>query len=109
MKSIDQQIKTAMAKKVVGRTTPGIPSRGAGSTPRCANRTRTGKSIPIPACRSGAEGFNSEFSNSHFDDLLVASLLGTRQRIAFKYNNGVVDSEITAVDGQVALVIHTAV
>jgi Ca2+-binding RTX toxin-like protein len=47
--------------------------------------------------RGGGEGFNFEFSNGRFDDLLVSSLLGTRTRIAYKFNNGVADSEITAV------------
>ena len=47
--------------------------------------------------RLRGEGFNFEFSRGHFDDPLVASLLGIRQCIAFKNSNGMAGSELTAV------------
>jgi hypothetical protein len=71
-----------------------LNARRLGQSMRNLHRLGYGMGHPPGA---GGEGFNFEFSNSHFDDLLVAALLGTRTRIAFKYNNGVADSEITAV------------
>jgi hypothetical protein len=99
----------ALIKEATRNTTPSNPAfqvmRATGITLTENNQTVVSDEIrsdrmsgpEILVGRSGAEGFNFEFSNSHFDDLLVAALLGTRQRIAFKYNNGVADSEITAV------------
>jgi len=99
----------ALIKEATRNTTPSNPTfqimRDTGVTLTDNNQTVVSDEIrsdrmsgpEILVGRSGAEGFNFEFSNSHFDDLLVASLLGTRTRIAFKYNNGVADSEITAV------------
>jgi Phage tail tube protein len=101
--------RLALVKETTRNTTPSNPifqtMRVTGITLGDTNQTVVSDEIrsdrmssgEILVGRAGGEGFNFEFSNSHFDDLLVASLLGTRQRIAFKYNNGVADSEITAV------------
>jgi hypothetical protein len=99
----------ALVKEATRNTTPSNPifqiMRATGITLTDNNQTVVSDEIrsdrmtsgEILVGRAGGEGFNFEFSNSHFDDLLVAALLGTRTRIAFKYNNGVADSEITAV------------
>jgi hypothetical protein len=101
--------RLALVKEATRNTTPTNPifqtMRATGITLTDNNQTVVSDEIrsdrmssgEILVGRAGGEGFNFEFSNSHFDDLLVASLLGTRTRIAFKYNNGVADSEITAV------------
>jgi hypothetical protein len=101
--------RLALVKEATRNTTPTNPifqtMRVTGITLTDNNQTVVSDEIrsdrmssgEILVGRAGGEGFNFEFSNSHFDDLLVASLLGTRTRIAFKYNNGVADSEITGV------------
>lgn len=102
-------VRFSMVKEAVRNTTPASPAmqimRTTGITLTDANQTVQSDEIrsdrltgpDILVGRSASDGFNFEFSATHFDDLLVATMLSTRQRIAYQFNAGVADSAITAV------------
>lgn len=103
------RVRFAMVKEATHNVTPTNPvmqiMRVESISLSESNKTVTSDQIKssrlsnaaILTGRTTTGGFTFEFSDTIFDDLMIASLLGTRQKIADINNGGVADSNITQV------------